>query len=57
MKFYLFSRQNQLKDITLGVIADFPVNADNLKYTIKADGSMEATDQIRWGKNQSESSS
>lgn len=56
MKFYLFSRQNQLKDITLGVIADFPVNADNLKYTIKADGSMEATDQLRWGKNQSESS-
>lgn len=56
MKFYLFSKQNQLKDISLGVIADFPVNADNLKYTINADGTMAAADQLRWGKGQSESS-
>lgn len=56
MKFYLFSRQNQLKDITVGVIADFPVNADNLKYTIKSDGTMEAADQLHWGRNQAESS-
>lgn len=56
MKFFLFSKMNPVKDITLGVIADFPVNADNLKYKIKADGTMETADQLHWGKNQSESS-